>query len=238
MLGYESRIVKPNPAFDDLEKMAKHAPDDPRDRARRVAKALGVGDGLAPQRNARGDQRMTKGANDFHSPQFVTNSDYGTAQMPNPSDVNVLHDDAVNPDLRSALIDARKRKPANAGAIANWERGIAGLREAIDDLIETQGIKFQALHRLLGTRQLDTSGNPAKFAKGDATAERNRALDMVMGLPRSVRRDVIALKVAVDDLSPVQRRAVRNSPRTVGLLDRIEKAHGSTVCEAIELLLT
>ena len=48
---------------------------------------------------------------------------------------------------------------------------------------------------------------------------------------------VIALKNATDDMTPARRRAIRNSPRAAKLLDQIEKAHGSAVCEAIDLLL-
>ena len=107
MLGYEPRIEKSSAVFDDLARMAKRAPGGTLDRARNVAKALGMGD-LTP-RNARGDQRVAKSAGDFYSPQFLS-TDPIVADMPNPKDVSVLHDDAVNPDLRNSIIEAVKRK--------------------------------------------------------------------------------------------------------------------------------
>lgn len=175
-----------------------------------------------------------------------TATDGALADMPDPKDVAVLHEDAVNPDLRNSLIDARRRKPANAGSIENWERGISDLRAAIDDLIEREGFKYSALHRLLGARGSDARGNPAgvpsnsgmsvadevlagrKFAKGDVDemAMRAHAIEVLMKapMPESIRRELITMKNFFDDHSPAERRAMRNHPHIVKLLRAIERS--------------
>jgi hypothetical protein len=241
-LQFEPRIQKSSAVFDELAKMSKYVPDATIDRARRVAKTLGI-ESLTP-RNA---QRVTKGAS---GPQSEANTDHVTADMPNPKDVATLHDVVVSPDLRSSIIEAVKRKQ-RAGSYANWEQSITPLRAAIDDLIEREGIKFQSLHRLLGSKPVATASDDDKveqmagrsFAKSDlgGIAQRSRDIDVLMKatMPESLRRKAIVLKNAFDDMSPVVRRKMRADPGVIELLSDIEGLRcGAQVAPAVSRLLS
>lgn len=245
MLQFESRVVKANPAFGELAKFAKGASrydENPAlERARRIAKMLGMDRGLTAQRNARADQRVAKGASDWYSPQFMSDSDQVTADTPNPRDVAVLHNEAVSPDLRAAIIDAAKRKQHEPPG--TWADSIVPLQDAIDDLIEREGIQFTALHRLLGAGRgdVDQRGNPQKFAKFDGSggAQRVRDLDALMALPPSLRRRAVLLKNAFDDATPAGRRKMRSSAGVLRLLGDIEALPGgSAIAVAIGRLLS
>jgi hypothetical protein len=242
MLGYEPRIQKSSAVFDDLAKMSKHVPDATLDRARRVAKVLGI-ESLAP-RNA---QRVAKGASGSQS---EANTDHVTADMPNPKDVATLHDVVVSPDLRSSIIEAVKRKQ-RAGSNANWEQSITPLRAAIDDLIEREGIQFTALHRLLGSKPVPTTSDDEKleqmagrlFAKSDVggMAQRAKDIDVLMKapMPESLRRQAIVLKNAFDDMTPGVRRKMRADPGVIELLSDIEALRcGAQVAPAVSRLLS
>ena len=247
MLGYEPRIQKSSAVFDDLAKMSKHVPDSTLDRARRVAKTLGI-ESLAP-RNARGG-RVAKGTSDFYSPQFLASSDHVTAALPNPKDVATLHDVVVSSDLRSSIIEAVKRKQ-RAGTYAAWEQSITPLRAAIDDLIEREGIKFTALHRLLGSKPVPTTSDDdaleqmagRSFAKSDLSgmAQRARDIDVLMKavMPESLRRQAIVLKNAFDDMTPGVRRKMRADPGVIELLSDIEALRcGAQIAPAVSRLLS
>jgi len=252
MLGYEPRIQKSSAVFDGLKKMAARSADSPLDRARRVAKALGM-ESLAP-RNARGDQRVTKGAG-FYSPEFMAKTDHVAADMPNPKDIATLHDVVVSPDLRSSIIEAVKRKQ-RAGTYAAWEQTITPLRAAIDDLIEREGVRFGALHRLLGSKPVPTPSDDEKLeqmafgksalsglGKSDLSgaAQRSRDIDVLMKapMPESLRRQAIVLKNAFDDMSPGVRRKMRADPGVIELLSDIEALRcGAQVAPAVSRLLS
>jgi hypothetical protein len=241
-LQFEPRIEKSSAVFDDLARMSKNVPDATLDRARRVAKALGI-ESLTP-RNA---QRVTKGASGSQS---EANTDHVTADMPNPKDVATLHDVVVSPDLRSSIIEAVKRKQ-RAGSYANWEQSITPLRAAIDDLIEREGIQFTALHRLLGSAPAPTTSDDDKleqmagrsFAKGQVSemAQRSRDINVLMKapMPESNRRHLIAVKNFFDDATPHQRRALRKDASIIALIEELESLRlGADATASIARLLS
>jgi hypothetical protein len=138
---------------------------------------------------------------------------------PTPSDVMMLHDPVVSPDLRSAIVDARKRmwmmSPKDRLA---YRDAISPLAAAIQDLIDQHGFKYTPLMRLISPKSIPNKLSDAvienhhvdaKMAKFDGSThacDLNYLVD-----PRispGLRRQMIDVKRALDDAPRGQRRAL------------------------------
>ena len=186
------------------------------------------------------DQRHKQRAADFDARHARANElKRGAADMgalangePTPSDVMALHDPVVSPDLRSALVDARKRmwmmSPADRLA---YRDELTPLDTAIKELVDQHGPRFAPLSKFISPR-----GMPKK---PDADFIENRHIDAKMAKyggsthacdlnylvdPRiapSLRRKLIDVKKALD-AAPLQKRRALATTIAPSLIQQVD----------------
>jgi hypothetical protein len=169
---------------------------------------------------------------------------------PTPSDFMMLHDPVVSPDLRSAIIDARKRmwmkSPKDRLA---YRDAISPLADAIQNLIDEHGFKYTPLMRLISPKSMpnrltdaviENHQVEAKMAKYDGTThscDLNYLVDPRIA-PR-LRRRLIDVKKALDDAPLHERRALAKTiaPSLVQQVDDLSPVIGPDGVAAIRRVL-
>jgi hypothetical protein len=169
---------------------------------------------------------------------------------PTPSDFMMVHDPAVSPDLRSAIVDARKRmwmmSPTDRLA---YRDAISPLADAIQDLIDKRGFKYTPLMRLISPRSMpnrpserviENHNVEAKLAKFDGTThacDLNYLIDP--RLSPELRRRLIDAKKALDAAPRDRRRALAKSiaPDLLRRLDALRDVIGARGVAALRRVL-
>jgi hypothetical protein len=165
----------------------------------------------------------------------------GTTE-PSAEDVAVLHDPAVDPQLRSSIIDARRRM-GNMNRADRYDYRDNALRpvsDAIEATIQRNGPSFAPLRRLISPGSFGDSADqwvsPAatgKLAKYDGAARNACDLNYLVDVrvPAPVRRRLLDAKRALDASSPGERHLLSKSfsgtlSREVDGLARVVGADG------------
>ncbi|HEY1749582.1 MAG TPA: hypothetical protein VGG11_22835 [Xanthobacteraceae bacterium] len=169
---------------------------------------------------------------------------------PQPSDFMMVHDPVVSPDLRNAIVDARKRMwmmlPKDRLA---YREAISPLADAIQDLIDTHGFKYTPLMRLISPRSMPNplsdlvienrqiEAKLVKFEGSTHACDLNYLVDP--RVPASLRRRLIEAKRALD-ATPRERRSAMAKVIGFDLLravDRLQDAIGANGVAALRRVL-